>query len=268
MLCASESFKYWRGGEMDVRVYDPRNPWYDAANNDHVIGQFLWPGFDYLGESNRWPLKGWNTGILDTCGFLKPEGWFHRSVWRSEPVVRIAILRDDPVGAEASPWAAPAMAEHWNLPAAMNGKLVRVATQTNCETVELKLNGRTLGRRPAADFLNASPLWFVPYAAGTIEAIGRRGGKVAARHVLRTSGPASRVELVGDRTTIRADGQDVAHVEMRLLDKAGVPVPDDDRLVRFRLAGPATILGVDNGDLESLEPYRGSARTTCGGRWR
>jgi beta-galactosidase len=267
VICASESFKHWRGGEMNVHSFDPRNPWYDAARHDYVVGQFLWPGFDYLGESNHWPLKGWNLGILDTCGFFKPEAWFHRSVWRAEPVVRIAVLAGGgKEGETASSWSAPAMVEHWNLGALATRRLVRLQTQTNCETVELVLNGRSYGVRRAADFLNSAVPWFIPYELGTIEAIGRNDGKIVARHALRTTGPAARIELVVDRAALRADGQDVAHVEVRLVDKHGVLVPDDDRKVAFSVTGPAVILGVDNGDLASDESYRGCGRMTVGGR--
>jgi beta-galactosidase len=195
---------------------------------------------------------------------MKPEAWFQRSVWRADdPVVRIGVLED--VTETASPWSAPKLAEHWNWPQ-MEKTLLRVQVQTNCASVELMLNDRNFGTRRTEDFPNAAPVWFVPYVSGTIEAIGRNGRKVVARHVLRTSGPVARVMLTADRVLIAADGQDVAHVEARLVDAKGIPVPDDQRSLHFAVSGPGKIIGVDNGDLTSIEPYEGSSRTTRNGR--
>jgi beta-galactosidase len=262
ILCGTESFKHWRGGEMSIYTYDPHNPWYDCAKHDYVTGQFLWPGFDYLGEWHTWPIKGWGNGILDTCGFLRPEGWFQRSVWRSDPLVRIAVITCEGM---ATPWAAPAMVEHWNFPKSI-GQLLKLRTQTNCQTVELIVNKRSYGVRRAADHLNNAIEWHVPYQAGTVTAIARNGTRTVARHVLNTAGPARTIALRVDRSRIAADGLDVAHIEVNLLDAAGVLVPDDDRAITFALHGPGRIIGVDNGNLASLESYQGKSRSTLGGR--
>ena len=263
IICGSECFKHWRGGEMDVRVYDPRNPWYDVPAHDYVVGQFLWPGIDYLGESDKWPNLGWAGGTFDTCGFAKPESWFHRSVWRpDEPLVRIAVVLDD---GPSWPWGAPTMVEHWNFPK-MDGRLLRVRTQTNCETVELVLNNKHFGVRRASEHVNSSIEWFVPYAAGTIEAIARNGDREVARHTLKTSGTVAKIELLADRASLAADGLDVAHVEVRLLDEHGIVVPNDDRAISFEVAGDASLIGVDNGDFRDLTPFKGKVRQTRSGR--
>ncbi len=263
-VLGTETFKYYRSGQ-DLRTgYDPKNPWYDVAEHDWVSGQFLWVGIDYLGESNRWPLRGWPSGLFDTCCFPRPEAWFQRSAWRSEPVVKISVFAAGP-GDVANPWYAPTLAAHWNF-AAHAGKLLRLQTQTNCESVELVVNGVSHGRRRSLEFLNRAPIWFVPWAAGTVEAIARNGDEVVARDAVRTSGPIARIALLADRNELGANGRDVAHVEVRLVDESGLLVPDDDRTIDFELTGPGRILGLDNGDLECEEPYQGRTRTTRAGR--
>jgi len=263
-VLGTEAFKYYRSSRELRTGFDPKNPWYDVACHDWVAGQFLWAGIDYLGESNRFPLRGYPCGLLDTCGFPWPEAWFHRSVWSREPVVKIAVFTAG-AGDVANPWRAPSLAAHWNF-APHAGKLLRLQTQTNCETVELVVNGVSHEVRRSAEFLNQAPIWLVPYVAGSVEAIARNGTQIVARDAVRTSGAAARLELLADRGQLTADGRDVAHVEVRIVDAEGALVPDDDRAVELELGGPGVILGVDNGDLECEEPYTGNRRTTRSGR--
>jgi beta-galactosidase len=263
-LLGTETFKYYRSSPELRTGFDPKNPWYDVADHDWVAGQFLWVGIDYLGESNRWPLRGYPSGLFDTCCFARPEAWFHRSVWRSEPIVKIAVFSAGTADV-ANAWYAPTLAPHYNF-AEHEGKLLRLQTQTNCESVELIVNGVSQGERRSADFLNRAVIWLVPWAPGSVEAVGRNGGVIVVRDALRTSGPPARLELVADRLELAADGRDVSHVEARIVDEHGVLVPNADRLLEFELEGPGRLIGVDNGDLECEEPYQGRARTSRSGR--
>jgi beta-galactosidase len=266
VVIGTEVFKYWRSTEDNLSAFDPANTWWDVVRHDYVAGQFLWTGIDYFGEFGGFPRHGSTCGIIDSCGLLKPEGMFQRSVWRKDPVVFITVVNDSlGSGARASAWDAPIMLPHWSFPK-YQGQLLRLQTQTNCETVELILNGISYGVRRAADYLNSAVVWHVPYQPGKIEAIGRTGGEIAARHELVTAGPCGQIVLKPDRTSIAADGQDVSHVEVNLADREGVLVPDDDRTIRFELSGPGVIIGVDNGDMLSLEPFKANSRRTVAGR--
>jgi beta-galactosidase len=266
IVCGTESWRYWRNSEQLRHAYDPTNPWYDVARHDYVVGQFIWSGADYLGESDSWPNRGWSSGLIDTCGFPKPDADFQRSVWRSEPLVRIAVFESaSGSGERAWSWGAPRLVNHWTLPQ-FKGQLVRLQAQTNCETVELLLNGSSYGLRRAADYANSAPVWYVPYEPGKIEALGRNGEEIVARHELRSAGPSAQIVLLPDRTWLASDGRDVAHVEVQLRDAEGVLVPNDDRTLRIDASGAGAILGHDNGDLSCLEPYRGEMRTTRHGR--
>lgn len=266
VIVGTEAFKYWRNSEQLRHAFDPTNTWWDVLKHDYVAGQFLWTGIDYLGETGAWPNRGSTSGIIDTCGFLKPEGWFQRSAWRADPVVFLSVL-DESLGSgtPASSWEAPKMLPHWNF-RKCQGQLLRLQSQTNCETVELVLNGASYGQRRSADFLNRAVIWYVPYQPGRIEALGRNGGRIVARHELRTAGPCARIVLRPDRQTLADDGRDVSHIQVQLTDGEGVLMPDDDRAVQFELSGPGAIIGVDSGDLRSLEPYQGNLRTTRAGR--
>jgi beta-galactosidase len=275
IIIASEAFLHWRGIGSLVHAFWPRNPWFDVVENRFVAGQFLWPGIDYLGESWYWPLKGWYTGLLDTTGRLKPTGQFHRSVWSKRPMVAIAI-RDHGLGKgeDALSWGGYSLSAHWNWPEwerkkiwpEVGGRLVEVEVQTNCETVELILNGRSYGEKKASEFVNAAVLFLVPYQPGRLVAVGRNGGVEAAHDAVETAGPPAALRISTDRDAIAADGYDVAHITVELIDDRGLRVPRQDRVLSFKLEGPGRILGLDNGSLASEEEYVGSERATAEGR--
>ncbi len=273
-IIGSESFVHWRGIESSIHAFGLRNPWYDAAENDYVAGAFLWPGIDYLGESGSWPLKGWEAGIIDTTGRLKSGGQFHRSAWSDEPMVALAV-RDHGLGRgeSALSWGGYSLSAHWNWPEfelrkrwpEAGGRLVEIEVQTNCETVEVFLNGLSYGEKRSADFVNSAVIYLVPYQPGVLRAVGRRGGREAAADELRTAGPAAALRLMADRDSIRADGHDAAHVGIELVDAEGRVVPREDRLLRVSVSGPARLLGLDDGRLDSEEGYAGGLRSSGGG---
>lgn len=275
LMIASEALPYFHGRtdygtdrplHNQYCSYDPINPWWDVVKHDYVLGQFIWAGIDYLGESAGWPSKGWPNAPIDSCGWLKPRANFHLAAWREDPVVRLGVLHDSADQDPGHPmWGWPRMVRHWNFADQWN-QLMRVETCTNCESVELLLNGQSLGLRRADDYPNRTILWYVPYAAGKLEAIGRNGSEEVAHDELHTSGEAVAVEVQTDRTDVTADGQEVAHLEVTLVDANGIRVQDADRLVDFGVAGPARLIGVDNGDLRCREPYKGASRTTYQGR--
>lgn len=157
------------------------------------------------------------------------------------------------------------MALHWNFPR-FKGSVIRVETFSNCQSVELLLNGESLGVRRPEDYSNSTILWYVPYEAGSLRAIGKNEGNEVATDELLTAGPPAGIVLAPDRAKLAADGQDVSHIEVRLVDAKGVLVPDGDRLIRFAVKGPGAIIGVDNGDLRCPEPYKANQRTTHWGR--
>jgi beta-galactosidase len=238
--------------------------WRFAATHDYVIGEFIWTGFDYLGES-KWPRKSTAFGALDTCGFKKDSYYFYQSIWTDKPVLHLL--------------------PHWNWPSKA-GAVVPVVAYSNCAAVELFLNGRSLGVK-AREFPSegvtgawdhyAEPkveattsdlqlVWDVPYEPGELKAVGydRHGAEVAQDSV-RTAHAASRLELTVDRTAIVSGIRDVASITVRALDPDGVFVPLADNVVTFDIAGPGSLIGVDNGDPKSHASYQSHSRALFNG---
>ena len=268
LIMSTESFVYYRGKGDTVKAFEPMNPWLEVPENDYVVGSFVWTGIDYLGEAIAgWPLHGWNCSLIDTCGFQRPVSYFHQSQWSDEPMVHIAVL-DESLDVEKvakEHWDWPKMVSHWTLPK-LEGKNVKVVTFSNCPNVELKVNGKSYGTKKLADFEDRMITWDVPYKAGNIEAVGVDGDKKLCSHKLLTAGKPARIVLECDRSVISADGDDVSHVTVHVVDKDSVIVPDSDASFKFELTGPGTIAGVDNGDLWSTEPYKGTKRKAYHGR--
>ncbi|HMD60883.1 MAG TPA: DUF4982 domain-containing protein, partial [Opitutaceae bacterium] len=238
--------------------------WRFAATRDYVIGEFIWTGFDYLGES-KWPRKLTAFGALDTCGFKKDSYYFYQSIWTSAPMLHLL--------------------PHWNWPDRA-GAVVPVVAYSNCAAVELFLNGRSLGVKarefpsegvtgswnnyalPKVEATTADLqfVWDVPYEPGELKALGYdRRGSVVIQAVVRTAHAAARLELTVDRPAIAAGVRDVASVAVRALDSDGVFVPLADNLITFDVAGPARLIGVDNGDAESHASYQGNTRALYNG---
>ena len=162
------------------------------------------------------------------------------------------------------PPPAPILREDWT-PADRAPHDEDVEVYSNADEVELLLNGRRVGRLPRN--VDASPRIFrVTYAPGTLKAVARNRGRVVAAHELRTAGPAARIALNVDETSIGTSWDDVAHVTARIVDASGVPVPDAEHAVTFATSGPAQVIAVDDGDPQSHEPYVATVRTAFRGR--
>jgi len=267
-IISSEAKPFFLGGEDEDIGFITENPWFGVADNDFVAGQFIWAGIDYLGEAREWPNKGWATGMIDTCGVPKPETGFHESVWTDDPMVQIAAFdpkRERPAGRPN--WSWPAVSEHWTFPDREGSRsFVHLVTFTNCATVELFQNGEWLGEQDLADNPDRMIEWYVPYEPGTITAVAKdEDGEVVAEHELETAGEPAALELDTDREAIAADGRDLVYVEATVVDDDGVRVPRADHLVEFDVEGPADIVGVDNGDLDSNEPWVAEERSAYHG---
>ena len=153
--------------------------------------------------------------------------------------------------------------EHWNFP---EGRIPTVLCYANCPEVTLELNGKEIGRKTLSEAVNGVLTWNIPYAPGTLKAIGRSGGKQLCEFALRTAGAAARVELIPDTKQLRADDKDICHVEFQIVDANGVRVPDADAEVTFEVTGPARVLGIGNGDSNSVESTRDNVQRTFHGR--
>jgi len=213
--------------------------WKLLRERPFVAGAFRWAGIDYLGEpiphqrfhtayrQKPWPARSGDFGVIDTCGFQKDIYYFYQSQWTSKPMLHIL--------------------PHWNWEG-MEGKTVFVWCYTNCDSVELFLNDRSLGVQRTVTTSGYHLAWQVPYAPGVLRAVGTRAGAIACRGEVRTAGTPARLLLAADTNTLRADGNDLAHIAVTVADAAGVMVPGAGHLIRFDVQGEGRILAVDNGD--------------------
>lgn len=238
--------------------------WKAVRDNDYICGQFLWTGIDFLGEARGWPVRNSQAGYLDTAGFPKPGFLFRKALWTDAPMAGITVLPPDLPG-EMRRWRGWAAVRSWNW-TGWEGKTISVLVHTNCPEAELYLDGVSLGRRENPD-VTALPLeWEVPYRAGVLQVTGRRNGVPVCVDLLRTAGAAAGLSVAVEDAFLAGDGQDLAHIELTVCDKDGVPVPDAARSVQVACEGPVRLIGLENGDPASHERYGGTARQTHRGR--
>lgn len=235
-------------GLISSNLIDVEQRWRFTTAYDYVIGDFMWTGIDYYGESG-WPSRGAQSGYLDNCGFKKDGYYFFKSIWSDEPVVHLF--------------------PHWNWEG-HEGEIMQVACYSNCEEVELFVNGRSYGKKTTEfprrgvdkswasygegkHFATTSDLhlvWDVEYQPGEIKAVGIRNGQ-KFEDVIRTASAPAQLRATVDRATFRANPSDVAHVTVEVLDKDGNICPITDNLVRFTVTG-GKLIGVENGNLRDL----------------
>lgn len=223
---------------------------------DKVIGSAYWGAIDYLGESQGWPAKGWAQGVFDISLEPKPKAYFMRSFFvPDEPMVHIAVIdsKGDMMwnGVQTGN---DGMSDHWNR---QPGKNVQLITYTNADEVELRLNGKSLGRKknPKDDPKHRNQIRWdnITYADGTLLAIAYNNGKDVAHHQIQTSGKAVRLSALADNIEWKADGMDLMHVRLEAIDSKGRRVPMAQDELTFEIEGNAQIVAVTNGDINSDE---------------
>jgi beta-galactosidase len=262
-IVGTECYEYYSGGALNYEDIYSKNPWRFVLENGKVIGQFIWAGIDYLGESG-WPAKGWAGSILDICGYMKPNAFFRKSLWDTEPVVYIGFYDQSvkPNYARGR-WSFPPVASHLNFEH-FSRRAVTAVIYTNCDETELWINGKMVGRRRPADFSNGVIEWTFEYVAGEVKAVGCRDGKALCSHTLKTAGAAGKIRLVPDRSSLDCGG--IAHVEVSISDKKGVLCPNEETLVEFGLAGDGEILGACSPNLNDGLGFTLPKVITSGGR--
>ncbi|HTY10058.1 MAG TPA: beta-galactosidase GalB [Bacteroidota bacterium] len=217
--------------------------WKVIKKYDFLSGQFIWTGFDYIGEPTPygWPSRSSYFGIIDLAGFPKDVYYMYQSEWTNKPMLHIF--------------------PHWNW---KKGDTVDVWAYSNCDEVELFLNGKSLGaKRKAGDELHL--VWRVPFVPGTLKAVSRTGGKEMLTQEIRTAGAPAMVVLEADHRMIAADGKDLSFITVKIVDQAGVLVPNADNLVHFTVSGEGRIAGVDNGLETSHESFKAHERKAYNG---
>jgi beta-galactosidase len=248
--------------------------WLDTYPN--ALGEFVWTGIDYLGEPTPYstdqtnvlnftdaaqrekmrkelaemgkfhsPSRSSYFGIVDLAGFKKDRFYLYQARWR--PDVPMAHILP-----------------HWNWPG-REGQVTPVHVYTSGDEAELFLNGKSLGRKKRGPFEYRLRWDDVKYAPGELRVVAYKDGKRWAEDVVRTTGPVEKITLQPDRTTLRADGRDLAFLTASLVDKDGQLVPKSDNEITFAVSGPAEIVATDNGDATSHVPFPSKERKAFNG---
>jgi beta-galactosidase len=217
--------------------------WQPQDEMEFVMGGFAWTGFDYKGEPTpyEWPCVNSHYGIMDICGFPKDNYYYYQSWWTDKPVMHIF--------------------PHWNWQG-KEGQEIAVWVYSNCDEVELFLNGTSLGKQTMPK--NQHLEWKVKYTPGELTAKGTYHGK-AVTDTVETTGEPAGIVLEPDRTHLNSDGSDLTVVAVKIVDAKGRVVPTAGNLVHFNVSGSGVLLGVGNGDPSCHEPDKASQRSAFNG---
>ncbi|HEX9653486.1 MAG TPA: glycoside hydrolase family 2 TIM barrel-domain containing protein [bacterium] len=237
--------------------------WQAVAENDYILGQFLWTGFEYMGEAGRFPKRHNTSGALDLAGNKKTEFYFRQSLWSDEPMVYIGTAPSDENEDSGNLWAHKVAEPHWNW---QEGETVRVKAFSNCEAVELFVNDKSLGVQNMAASPGKVLQWDVPFAAGTVRAVATTGGVEKAVDELRTAGAATRLLAESDVTKLKANKQDVAHVFVTIVDDNGIPVYSAADKITCTISGPARLLCIEDSNPENIEDYKDNTQSAYSGK--
>lgn len=239
--------------------------WLAVRDNPEYAGHFVWSGIDYLGESAKYPTVAYPSGLLWKTAVPRPLAFQRQSWWTNEPMVYIARrvaqtprLPTDPGYNPTEERRPQVLFSDWT-PRNPSPHEENVEIYSNCEEVELFLNGKSLGKKPKP--ADDSPRnWKVNFEPGTIKAVGTNGGKVVANYELRTAGKPAKILLSADKSTIANNWDDVVFVTVSVVDENGTLIPDASDLITFKAEGAGVLAAVDSADINSHESYQGTTR--------
>ncbi|MCC8171103.1 MAG: DUF4982 domain-containing protein [Parabacteroides sp.] len=213
-----------------VRI-SARHSWQRTSAFPWLFGEFRWGSFDYLGEA-EWPQRCGNFGIIDICGFPKDHYYLYQSLWSDKPMVHIL--------------------PHWTHPG-KEGIEIPVVVYTNCSSVELWHNGKSLGEKP---YTGNQLVWYVPYTPGEIKAVAKTARGTMVEKSIKTAGKPHRLSMHADKVEARANKTDVIHLEVDITDRQGNLCPYAADRIDFDITGPVRLIAVDNGNPVDHSPYK------------
>ena len=243
------------------------NAWKAVKDNEHIFGQFLWTGIDYLGESGRWPSRGFYSGLLDFAGFIKPRGYFRQSLWSDQPMAYLGTYSLREGGAATDVWSvleseqgqqqnqAPSM-DAWPIWNYQNGQLIRVVCYTNAAKARLELNGEIVGQTKAYDQQQGIIYWDIPFAPGKLEVVGMdENGKESARYQINSSKRQQAIKIVQGNQLQAEAKNGISQIELQLVDEDGIPVMLADDEITCNIIGNARLLGMEAGNNSDMSDY-------------
>ncbi|MEM3648745.1 MAG: glycoside hydrolase family 2 TIM barrel-domain containing protein [Thermoproteota archaeon] len=271
IICGTESFPQM--------VYDC---WEAVERLPYVIGDFVWTAIDYLGEAGigrvsyegeefsflgHYPWHQAFCGDIDICGFKRPQSYYRDCVWGISKAPYIAVHKPENYGKKPriSLWGWPDVVSSWTWPG-YEGKPTIVDVYSSDGEVELFLNGRSLGRKPAGKANRHIASFKVVYEPGELVAVGYKEGIEASRYVLKTAGKPANIRLKPDRSVIKAEFGNLSYVTVELVDAAGNVCHNASNNIYFTACGVGSIVAVGNANPVSEEMYVGNQRKVHEGR--
>ncbi|WP_163537475.1 glycoside hydrolase family 2 TIM barrel-domain containing protein [Gracilibacillus sp. YIM 98692] len=249
----------------DHVIYGSENkPGYDAwlkvRDNDAICAQFIWTGIDYLGEAKGWPVRAAPAGFLDLAGNKKSSYYYRQSFWSKEPMVYLAAMPKYALESERNPrWQGD---PHWNW---KDGEELAVFCYTNCQEAELFLNDKSLGTQQMSE--DGSYLsWDIAFEKGVLKVVAKDRNGNKHTHELVTASAPKKLDIEIDYPELKADGQDITHMEMQITDENGNPVYLADNRIELSVEGPGELIGMESGNVKDLQTYNSNNRKAYQGK--
>jgi len=259
--------------------------WKLVQNNSYIIGDFVWTGIDYLGESGigrsyysgQVPGENWDNdmfpwhaaycGDIDLIGWRKPISHYRSMLYNNTEKLYMAVREPnpEPLQIKETKWSVWPTWESWTWPG-YEGRNIDVEVYSKYPKVRLYLNDKLIAEKPTTVDHEFKATFSVPYTPGMLKAAGVENDKEKETSILQTSGDAAKIKLTADRKEILANGQDLSYVTIEITDKNGTIQPNAENRLQFEVDGPGTIAGVDNADIKDLDPYTGNTRKAWKGR--
>lgn len=256
------------------------NAWKAVRDKEFIFGQFLWTGIDYLGESGRWPSRGFYSGLMDFGGFIKPRGYFRQSLWSDKPMAYLGTYPTPGKGSASQMrdvWSqleaenssnyierTPSV-DAWSVWNYQEGQMIRVVCYTNAQQAKLLLNGNEVGATQKYNDETGIIFWDIPYQPGTLRVIGMdAAGKEISSYEIRSSQRPQALKIVSEEKTITKDG--VEQIIVQVVDEQGVPVMLSDNEVTCQIIGNARLLGLEASNNSDMTNYTDNVHRVFHGR--
>ena len=257
------------------------NAWKAVRDKEFIFGQFLWTGIDYLGESGRWPSRGFYSGLLDFGGFIKPRGYFRQSLWSDRPMAYLGTYPTPGYKSQSQMndvWSqleaekasnyverVPSM-DAWPIWNYQDGQSIRVVCYTNAAKARLLLNGQEVGQAKDYDDNTGIIYWDIPYKAGKLEVVGTdRNNNEIAKYSIRSSKQPYAIKVVQKDSEISKD-KGVAQIVVQVVDEDGVPVMLSDNEITCNIVGEGKLLGLEASNNSDMSDYTDNKQRVFHGR--
>lgn len=255
--------------------------WKATRDKEFIFGQFLWTGIDYLGESGRWPTRGFYSGLLDFGGFIKPRGYFRQALWSDKPMAylgtyptpgrgsrnqsRDVLSQQEEEAASNYVERVPSM-DAWPIWNYQEGQSIRVVCYTNAHKAKLLLNGKEVGATKDYDDNTGIIFWDIPYSAGKLEVVGMdKNNSPISSYTLESSTRPHALNIIQAEKQINKT-KGLAHIVVQVVDEKGVPVMLSDNEVTCCISGPAKLLGLEASNNTDMSDYTDNAHRVFHGR--